>query len=240
MKPRVELKYLVPIALLQEIRDQMLPYLTPDPMAGSKGWYQVFSTYFDSPHRDAFYNKLEGKDPRIKLRIRTYDQNMKSVFLESKLKNNLNIKKIRVAITPQDFPRVFEGRLPENPISWPKEDFQFLAYLVERVQFSPSIQVIYRRYPFRSDFHPSLRITLDTQNRYMAPPMTPSKLLTFSSSQKFFLPPDLAILEIKSNHGFPSWLLRIVEFYSLQIQAISKYCMAVSLYQRDYYQIGGY
>lgn len=97
---RFERKYRVPYEQLQELRNQILPFVRPDYFASNVSGipeYTVRSIYFDTIKLNAIHEKVDGLESRRKLRIRSYDKPSPSslVFLEIKKKIGEKIGKNR-------------------------------------------------------------------------------------------------------------------------------------------------
>ena len=227
---RVEVKYLVPVGLMQEILECLQGYLEPDPQTKGKRFYQVASTYFDNVFLDAFSNKMEGVERRIKLRLRTY-LGTGVYFLEIKKKKGNEIEKYRFQLQNDELNLFEKGVLPANSSKWEKNQYQYLEFLWNRIQFIPSIYIVYDRYPFLSPFQPTLRVTLDIQNRYS---QASKEIFKNDFPEKYFISPHLGILEIKSSLGIPRWILNLIQNYSLQQLSLSKYCLGIERYQKEF------
>ncbi|MCK5838303.1 MAG: VTC domain-containing protein, partial [Bacteroidales bacterium] len=100
---RLELKYLAPVHLLDQIRSDVLIYTDYDKhvLARPDKQYTVRSIYYDTMRLEYYYEKIAGIKRRKKIRIRGYndpDLNpncITEVFLEIKRKNNNFISKNR-------------------------------------------------------------------------------------------------------------------------------------------------
>lgn len=131
MSLRRELKYLVPLEALTDLRSELSPFVEPDPfLAGRPGpHYTVKSIYFDTGHFDFYRMKVDGADPRLKLRIRGYDdcKSESTVFLEIRRKTMDFISKDRAPLqrrdletflaSPEIHPREFSPTLTGRPVA---------------------------------------------------------------------------------------------------------------------------
>ena len=68
---RYELKFLVSAQTKSALLKHAQEGLTPD-VHGEDGVYRVSSLYFDSPGREAYWEKLDGVRNRAKYRLRYY------------------------------------------------------------------------------------------------------------------------------------------------------------------------
>jgi len=107
---RLELKYLVPLYLLDQIRSDVLIYTDYDKyvLARPDKQYTVRSIYYDTMRLEFYYEKIAGIKRRKKVRIRGYnslDLNPNcntEVFLEIKRKNENFISKNRSRVLYRD------------------------------------------------------------------------------------------------------------------------------------------
>ena len=73
---RKELKFLIEEEVAGQVSRLASEFMRPDPyaMARSDWRYPVHSLYLDSPRFDLFWNTVRKVEPRLKLRIRYYDE----------------------------------------------------------------------------------------------------------------------------------------------------------------------
>src|SRR3990167_2549007 len=101
---RYELKYVIDLQTYFKIKREISQLFKYDSSAGDSGKYGITSVYFDTANLDFFWEKIDGEENRIKIRLRTYShnslqtngKNKQEVFLEIKKKKNKNIYKKRV------------------------------------------------------------------------------------------------------------------------------------------------
>jgi hypothetical protein len=235
---RYEFKYLIDIKTQQEIRKALQETMECDPHVQGE-YYSVNSLYFDTPDLKAYYEKLDGIDPRVKIRLRYYGtsenffQNLSekfTFFLEAKYRKGPLIRKERLPFSSKEiFLDFIEGPLhslkSRSPLETPSTlasqilEQEILAYPRE-----PFCLVSYRREPYICRVNPTLRVTFDTH------------LQAFGASQIFqtsleeglqVLPQDLCIMEIKFHWAIPLWLLEICQQHGVVLRRYSKYCSAL-------------
>jgi hypothetical protein len=210
-----EVKFLIPLALADQIRDWARPRLDVDPHSSAelKEGYEITSLYFDTAHFDVFHRR--GSFGRSKYRIRRYGLGS-VVFLERKLKTRGLVSKRRTPIPLVDLSWLTgnQGR------GW--EGDWFSRRLRAR-ELATLCQISYRRTArFMMTNLGPIRLTLDTALR--------ARLETGLA----FTPPtdglpileNHAILELKYRVQMPGLFKLLVEEFALNPQAISKYRLA--------------
>lgn len=97
---RYEAKYIIPPALVPEIRRYIRPFCRPDPNTkGDPPEYVITTLQLDSPSLSLHHAKEDENLNRFKLRVRRYDMNPDGlVFLEVKVKHGHTIMKRRAGV----------------------------------------------------------------------------------------------------------------------------------------------
>lgn len=230
MKLRYERKYLVPNNKLNQVREAFRPFVRPDIYASSLNdhpHYTVRSIYFDSLHRHAVYDKIEGLRDRKKLRIRGYDklQEDSLVFTEIKRKISNRICKNRAPYQYKDIREVLETGnyepylLKNNEVV--RNDAARFLYNLKRYHMEPVNLIVYNREPYHGKFSADTRITFDKDIRSRIHP----GLHELFDEIDFVYPwAGYFILEIKYYEApMPSWAKSIVWEFDLKAEALSKY-----------------
>jgi hypothetical protein len=224
---RFELKYVVHWSVADALRANVSAYVERDPHAGDQGLYRISSLYFDSPDLTCFWEKIEGIKYRRKLRLRTYGESGDShAFVEIKQRIDRTVQKRRVrcplepAIEAMHEPQRMLQQLPTDPV------ISEALYLVDTMRLEPKMVVSYQREAYLGIYEDGLRITFDTSLRYSDRDL---RLGRTSDNEKYFLAPDLVIVEIKFNERVPLWLCSHLNRLSMVGQRVSKYCAAVGL-----------
>jgi hypothetical protein len=236
---RYERKYLVPNHHLEELRQQLTPFVRPDIFAKSAKsaieypQYTVRSIYFDSPHFHSYYEKMEGLQFRKKLRIRGYDQYEEGclVFLEIKRKIENRIAKNRALVKFDDLEALLTYGEVEKYIvnkSGKQRDFddakRFL-YNLKRYAQKPANLIVYEREPYHGKLDAGVRITFDKNIRGI---IFPNLHQLYQNSGLTYLWENHFILEIKYFTPYmPRWAKTLVEQFKLRHQALSKYAMGL-------------
>ncbi|MEE3368954.1 MAG: polyphosphate polymerase domain-containing protein [Planctomycetota bacterium] len=234
-RPRFELKYVAPLETAQRFADQLSPWFYADPHT-SNGCYRVSSLYFDTPALGAYFEKLNGIDPRTKHRIRYYGNGEAAqttppshLFVEAKHRIDQTVQKTRVLVPMESLPPVLTSGFPvlrlrqhamEKDISAAESlDTAFL-----RKTLCPWVTVNYLRRPYIFEHDSSVRITFDT----MISAMTPANFLKqdWEHGQKV-LPRHLCIVEIKYFHGLPHCIGELVRSSGMTLRRYSKFASAL-------------
>jgi len=230
---RFEYKYIVPVSIIEMLRETIHPFLEVDRFAvcGLNNQYTVRSVYFDTPRFDYYFEKIEGVKNRKKVRIRGYTSNEsnETVFLEIKRKYDVPILKHRAPILFSQIDDLLAGKIStkmEHTManSDSGRNMNRFLYQVYSKNLRPVVLVIDEREAYLSKFDPNVRVTFDKNLRGSAYPSVGGLFIDEQLKQameRFF------ILEVKFNRHFPGWLKPVLAKYGLKKQAASKYvkCM---------------
>ena len=231
---RLEYKYLIRTSELQNLRNDLSPFVNLDEYAEKmeEKEYTVRSIYYDSMRLDDYQDKLAGLQIRKKLRIRGYNkvEDNSLVFLEVKRKYENFISKNRAPVLYHDLDEILItsdiNRLlvnKKNYLNAQNDALQFF-YILKAKNYVPVTLVVYDREAFYSKHDLTLRITFDKNLRSKSLVKT-SEL--FNETGLKYAMPGYFILEIKFFGGFPKWLQNILSKYELNRQAVSKYVSCV-------------
>lgn len=235
MNQKLEFKYLVPAALLTELRNNLLPYVDNDQYSNETpaNEYSVRSIYFDTNAFSCYYEKIEGLKVRRKYRIRGYNNQSDNsiVFIEIKKKNNNHISKDRAMIRYKNISEFMDSREIEKYLLNSNGDFsKFLKagkkflYYYNLLHLRPTVTLVYDREAYHSKFDPTLRITFDKNLRSFLPKAENDLFSEEAVNHSF---KDYFILEIKFFESLPIWLTTLLNRYNLQRKALSKYTISV-------------
>jgi len=242
MKLRYERKYFVPNERLDDLRARLKPFVNPDvhTKVGASGLsqYTVRSIYYDTPFMEYYYEKKEGLEFRNKFRIRGYDNLTDSsiVFLEIKRKLSNRIGKHRAILKYSDLKSLLTTGNTEAYITGPKfpkaiKDANKFLFFYYSKSLKPVNLVVYDREAYHGKFDDEVRITFDKNVRTSIYP-TIDEL--FSEDRLKLVTPGYFVLEIKYYHIMPTWARSIVEEFSLQLEAISKYSSGLDIHHTTY------
>ena len=99
-----------------------------------------------------------------------------------------------------------------------------MAYLHDRLDLFPVVNVRYIRKAYIPVTEHDMRITLDTRITAGGHSLP----VYDKDSEKFILAPDQGVLEIKTNSSIPLWLYSVMKRYDFIHHRFSKYCLGVN------------
>jgi len=221
---RYELKYILTHKEHLKVAEALEGSLEHDRHAGDEGIYRIASLYYDSPDLSCYRNKIDGIWYRRKLRLRVYkDSDMTYGFVEIKQRINRTVQKRRLVLPMDEAKALCAGedigidRLDALDRATASE----VLFLVKALGMKPQCIISYHRRPFEgSRYDHGLRVTFDTYLKYRIHELD----LAATAKNKFFLPPDIVVMEIKANEKIPVWLISIIGALQCNITRVSKYC----------------
>lgn len=246
---RLELKYVIPERLLQQVIEDISLWTKPDPFLArqpdSPTSYPVSSIYFDSSDLHALHEKEDGTLHRRKVRLRTYAQEFSgtaSCFIEIKRRVDFVVIKDRISVPA--------GALrPDHSVHDLLRDVLASAsgdattseaeMLTAWYSLVPTAFVRYRRFPFVAVDDPNTRLTIDVDlegkwRPYRIHPIGPlGRLSSHIPSGSDGISGPYGLLELKCNHAIPPWFHRLVQDLNLRRAAYSKYVLAVLALKPD-------
>ncbi len=235
IRPRYELKYLVDLETSRRLVERLLPDAEPD-SHGKHGGYHVNSVYYDTDDFLLYLEKIDGTDPRFKVRNRYYgdldpetDLNKMSSFLEIKHRQDRCISKDRIQVNAVSLAEHEDSRRlvldPDQVMQADSADsVELVRHTIDSLPLYPLCSVSYFRQAFHFKSNPTLRITVDTGLRSTA---ALSGHLVPAMDGNPFLPQDMAVAEVKFHWSMPLWLLEILREFGMQSRPYSKYCSAL-------------
>ena len=207
-----EIKFVVPAAIGNEIRDWARANLEPDPYGGGpfNDQYHTASLYFDTSAGDVFHRR--GSFGRSKYRVRRYGA-ADFVFLERKLRKPGILVKRRTIVALDSIGRLSE---PLTDPEWPGEWFHRRLLLR---QIKPVAELSYDRVArFARTAEGPARLTLDQDLRALS-----VSAPEFSGVEGPLVLPGETIVELKYRQHPPAIFKRLVEEFALEPQPTSKY-----------------
>ncbi|MFC4563978.1 polyphosphate polymerase domain-containing protein [Nocardiopsis mangrovi] len=242
---RYELKYLLPVEQVPDVRAELAARMHTDRNAGAGG-YGVWSLYYDTRGLRFYWEKIEGLKFRRKLRIRRYGETGSgtgtgagagadagtgaedtTVSVEIKQRVNRVTQKRRVLL-PYDLARDLCDR--RIRVEHPNADQGFVDEvldLVHRLDLRATAMTGYRREPYvgvGSDL--GLRVTLDHRVRGRDRDFD----LRADAENRYIIHPGLVVMEVKANERAPYWVTDMAARFGMQVQRISKYCQSVEAF----------
>ncbi len=199
-------------------------FLRRDVHAGENGQYTIRSLYFDNLQYEAFLDKMNGVDPRVKYRIRLYNYNSGFCRLERKEKKGELTRKRGEAISantatllmtsPEKLESVSKGSLTGE-----------LQELCLGGGMRPQVLVDYDRTTFLCSAG-NTRITLDENLRtlpYCTDLFDPHRAMIPA------MEPGETILEVKFDEFLPGYLNDLLADIPKAAMSISKFALCLSL-----------
>ncbi len=225
---RLEYKYLVPTAIISDIRRAITPYVRLDAYSEitKEKEYTVRSIYYDTPNFDCYEEKVEGFLEKKKFRIRGYNSlaECSTVFLEIKRKLHDFIAKDRAPFQYHELDAIFSAPGVRHQVCEHQAAARHFLYYYYGRRLMPVILIVYEREAFYSKFDRFLRVTLDKDVRsHLYPTLD---MLYYNSGLKYALP-QTSILEVKFYRGLPLWIRSLARAYHLQRLAVSKYAICI-------------
>jgi hypothetical protein len=241
---RFELKYIVDTRLRDAICADLALNMRPDEH-GASGSYRVTSLYYDSPDVTCFWSKIDGIKYRRKVRVRTYGSHVddvhNDVMVEIKQRINRTVQKRRLSLPLEQAYVLCEGHGHEE-ISDPTDRVvaSEVAFLAHRLQLRPACVITYLRQAWvGSVYEPGLRVTFDDELACRGP----ERGLGPGLPNHFFMPPGLAIMEVKVDETVPLWVVRTLAKHQCSLRRISKYCVGLQKLRsldRTYERLSGH
>lgn len=217
---RVELKYRISQIQALRLRIRIAPFLQWDVHNGSRG-YLVRSLYFDTLRDSDFEEKLDGYDPRQKIRLRLYDAGGQTAKLELKEKQDGRQRKRSLHVGRDAARELSRGRY--DVLRSFREPLAEQLYLLLKTRvYRPKCVVQYRRIAYQSPDN-DIRLTFDSEVC-----ATEARLALFDPELPLYpvdRPQDVT-LEVKYNGFLFSNLKQALGDAMPVAESISKYCMA--------------
>jgi hypothetical protein len=217
---RKEKKFLCDIASARQLQGLLGAVLQPDPHNGPCG-YPVRSLYFDTLHDRDFNERLDGVDPRRKVRLRVYDPLSDSCMLELKQKQVDNQVKRSLPLTRDEGRALIRGDygvLLAHPEPFAAE----MHALMSINGYRPVAVVEYDRLAFIAREN-KIRITFDANMR-----ATEAGFDIFDANlaQYPVFDPFNLVLEVKYNGFLLSYIRELLNTIDKSEIAVSKYLLA--------------
>lgn len=241
-RPRHEMKFVVPKAVAECVREYVAAFCEPDPMAvGSPPRYKVTTLQLDSPDLSLHYAKDRELKTRFKLRVRSYGgpDSECPVFVEIKRKFNSIVSKSRAKLSRKSYERdIADGFLgkafPGFSCKKDEDTFSEFLRLANAIDAGPVMRIRYDRECWVGREDASVRVTIDDRLEYQT--TTDYRLFEKSALwQRADLgrisrrSEKMVILELKCGMEVPSWLIRLVQQFGLRRVGFCKYSEAVEL-----------
>lgn len=230
---RYEIKYLVPVTQLPELKPEIEDRMDRDRHSDATG-YGVWSVYYDTRQLRFYWEKIEGLRFRRKLRLRHYgDRSMITadtpVFVEIKQRVNRVTQKRRISLPYSEALRFCNGRQQVDAGPSGGRFVDEVLDLVHRLDLIPAAMTGYQRHAYLGrGSDTGLRLTLDQRVRGRDRDFH----LGADAENRFIVPARMAIMEVKANERVPYWITDLTARHNLQVVRISKYCQSIEAFGR--------
>ena len=220
---RYELKFVLDRQRFNAIHDEVQRRMEPDQYSRDGSFYTISNIYYDTPddHLISVAVRHEGKY-RYKIRMRTYDPNMETAFLEIKKKYKGLTNKRRTTILIDDGRRLLEQRImPEEQPFMNMQVTRELMDIANNMVLLPKTLISYdrRAYFAEDEFEKDLRITFDSSIRARRTDLD----LRHGSYGKPILDEEYYIMEVKVSRSVPIWVARLLSDNGVSRARFSKY-----------------
>ena len=236
---RWELKYVLPVSAREELFRIAGDFIQPDPHGqileglGTRG-YDVHSLYFDTPGLTDYTERLECRNVRVRMRIRTYGKpgDKAPVYLEDKRKFDKWVMKQRVKVGDADTWIASDSDKPWVTFGEKVTGKKALVvrHFLRRVEEEgriPVSTVHYRRETFvdRDPTDAEVRLTMDHN---VCSTTMPGPRGFYAPPDQLLIPAGHMVLELKFNRTQPGWMRQIVRALHLQCEPVSKFGLSVA------------
>lgn len=215
---RNEIKYVCSEEELLQIESGIRNICRLDSHADETGKYRVRSLYFDDYHDTCFYENEDGVALRKKYRIRIYNENTDSIFMECKHKDRDMTRKESCRITEIDCANLMQGKI------WLAGNNQepLLKYFCAEMTlkgFRPKVIVQYERTAYVYHIG-NVRITFD---RNIAMSGICKDFLKGHLPMRPVMSAGYHVLEIKYDDLIPDFIYNTLQTVDLRQTNFSKY-----------------
>ncbi|SDH55635.1 VTC domain-containing protein [Sinosporangium album] len=228
---RYEIKYLIDVGQVDELREEMERRMERDRYCPDEG-YKIWSVYYDTRRLRFYWEKIEGLKFRRKLRIRHYGDRFAAtgetpVFVEIKQRVNRVTQKRRVRLPYADALRLCDGRQMVEYEPGQRGFLEEVLDLVSRLELHSTAMTGYTRHAYVGrDADAGLRVTFDRRVRGRDRDFH----LSADAENRLIVPARKAIMEVKANERVPYWFTDLAAARNLQVVRVSKYCQSVEAY----------
>jgi len=235
---RFEAKYIIPRHLVEPIKDFIRPYCVMDKHCeAAGGHYYINTLQMDSPDLALHQAKEWEAAHRFKLRVRTYGKlpGKAPVFLEIKRKYFERVLKSRACIPFEQWkPGILQKNARDLNLKSVKEREAFREFirLCDEIDAKPWVYIRYRREAFTGIFDHYARITFDSQLCYQ--PVFDmynwggnGRFISMDSGLVRHRKESSLVLEVKCTEQVPTWMIELVQEFSLIRCGNCKYSTAI-------------
>lgn len=230
---RIEEKFLVNAKQYSIVLGLASQYMVKDKNVEKNGLaYSVHSLYFDNFEMSSYRDSNDGCESRQKFRMRFYNQNSETTFLETKSKRGEVVAKERqrLDIKPDHLLSMMKNGggelIPElKRAGYEASDFVSQFY---RQQLRPTCWISYSREAFSVPFIGGARLTIDSDIKCRAYRLSDSARAP-GKSMESIRADGHRLVELKYSTMLPTWLRHLQEELNSTKTSFSKYAKAVEI-----------
>lgn len=210
---RYEIKYLITYNQYQELEKIMKLHMILD----NYGKHLINNIYFDTPDYKIIRKSLERPHYKEKLRVRSYNDDVSNLFIELKKKYNKVVYKRRINCSKDDVYSYLVENKGLNINNQIKKEIDYFKNFY--VGLSPQVFISYEREAFYGIENSNFRITFDHNIK-----MRDYDIFNLGVHEgNSIIDDDKVLLEVKTVHGIPSWLLNFLSSNKIYKTSFSKY-----------------
>lgn len=234
---RYELKYLIPMSMVEPISRFIEPYCEMDyySQIAPDLFYTINSLYLDSPSHYIFRFRESANAFSFNMRVRSYGENAQPpIFFETKYKVREFVKKKRAKVETSQWDSILEyAEIPEHIDGTSRKNLEDFLFMRMTYNVEPAILTQYRRKAYLSLVDDYARVTFDRDLRFQEMRRwclrSEEKNLCHYDNPDFFEEPGCnVILELKCEKKIPLWMVDLVRRFELRTSSFSKFANSMS------------
>lgn len=219
-KLRHEYKYILDYSKYIQLRELLKKVMTIDPNMKNGSGYHVRSLYFDDVYNTALFEKEIGISNRKKYRIRIYDFSDQIIKMEIKNKYQDYTEKQSCNISREQYYSIYDKNIDFLYDSRDEVKKSFYVEIKNKL-LKPKVIVDYLREAYILPYN-DIRITIDNQ---LSALQAQKEIFDSNLHGQQVLKNHESILEVKFNNFLPNHIKEILQMYSTNKFAVSKYLL---------------
>lgn len=229
---RYELKYLIPLSMVEPISQMVEAYCDMDhysEVAPDK-FYTINSLYLDTPRFFLFRSKEVAGAFNFNMRVRAYGDGLNPpYFCEIKYKIRDFVKKHRAKLLSQEWAEILEfNRVPQELDLVSQKNLEDFLYMKFTYNVQPVILTQYRRKAYFSQLDDYARVTFDRDLRYQEVngwSLQPDdkSMCHYDHFDSFENSGENVVLELKCEKKVPLWMVDLIRTFQLDRGSFSKF-----------------
>ena len=200
-----------------------------DSHADSNGFYAVHSLYFDDYYNTCAFDNDMGYGKRYKWRIRYYNDDHSSLFLEKKEKLNNLCHKKSCRLSLEEYHDIVSGNVFDLLYRSEKSLLKEFCVDINTRFFTPKAIIDYHRKAYVEPIS-NVRITID---RYLSGSLATERFLSGDYLTVPLIDTEESVYEIKFDDILPSYIKWGAYDHNLQQTTFSKYYLCRSILERN-------